>query len=181
MLYYGTYYSLNLGLDNCRKLYNGRLTINDLATEGISKAEVLMQINGQLSDKLAYDFQEYQRARAYNENSFAFNRAAVYIPQGLTTMANVSSVNGPTVIAFIDGWDLSTTHSVNAFSIGGAKIELQRMVAGYSYNGALYYAYADLLPGYEEGVEYPVEILKLFTSVTEAAQAGYHYDSKYMD
>lgn len=177
----GAYYALNLGLDNCRKLYNGRLTIEDLAKEGISKSEVLMQINGQLSDKLTYDFQEYQRARAYNENSFVLNRVAVYIPQGLTTMTNVSAVEGPTVMAFIDGWDLNTTHSVDAFSIGGAKLEPQRMVAGYTSGGVQYYAYADLLPGYEEGVEYPVDIIKLFTTVTEAAKAGYHYDPKYMD
>ena len=172
-----TYYALNLGMDNCRKLSGGKLTINKLAEEGISSADVLFQVNSQVSDDLAYAYQEYQ------ENvSPSGHLSTIYIPQGLTTMTSVNAIDGPTVISIIDDWDINTTHKVDAFSIGGAKLEPQRMVAGYidKTTGQKLYAYADLLPKWSGDDDYELDITKLFTDVVSAAQDGYYYDPVYM-
>ena len=78
----------------------------------------------------------------------------------------------------VDGWDFKTTHAISAFSIGGAQIEASRMVAGYEAinpDGSVtkMYAYADLLPENKH-------VIDMFTSVEEAAKAGYYYDPIFM-
>lgn len=96
----------------------------------------------------------------------------------VTTFKRVNPIEGPTVLAFIDGWDFKTTHAISAFSIGGAQIEASRMVAGYEAinpDGSVtkMYAYADLLPENKH-------VIDMFTSVEEAAKAGYYYDPIFM-
>lgn len=162
------YYALNLGAQNAYMLQGGQLTRVMLDTQGISPEEVYRQINSQVSDDLMYRFQQ----TTGRESEF------IYIPSNMTTIKQTNAIKGPTVMAFIDGWDFKSNHAVSAFSIGGARVENARMVAGYEVvnddgTTTKMYAYADLLP---EGAH----ILEMFTSVHEAARNGYYYDPVYM-
>lgn len=162
------YYALNLGGDNVHLLQNGSLTKETLESQGLTKEEVYRQINSIVSDALMYEFQE----------NTGRGSEFIYIPSDLTTFKQVNPITGPTVLAFIDGWDFKSNHAVSAFSIGGAQMETARMVAGYEVvnpDGTVtkLYAYADLLP---EGTH----IVDMFTSVEEAAREGYYYDPVYM-
>lgn len=177
------YYALNLGMDNCRKLSNGHLTVAQLYDEGITKRDALYSINSIVSDDLTYRFQQYQHRKAYEKNDPRIDTNIIYLPMGLTTMTKVNAIEGPTVISLIDEWDLNTTHAVSAFSIGGAKLEPARMVAGYhdKVTGEKWYCYADLLPGFGTDDFEKLAIDNMFTSVNAAAEAGYYYDPFYMD
>lgn len=162
------YYALNLGGENAHLLQNGSLTKVTLESQGIAVDEVFRQINSKVSDVLMYQFQ--QGTNRHGE--------FVYIPSDMTTFKQVNPIKGPTVLSFIDGWDFKSGHAVSAFSIGGARLESARMVAGYegiNLDGTVtkLYSYADLLP---EGAH----ITDMFTSVEEAAREGYYYDPVYM-
>lgn len=162
------YYALNLGGDNVHLLKDGQLTKATLASQGLEVKEVYRQINSIVSDALMYQFQL----------STGRGGEFVYIPSALTTFKRVNPIEGPTVLAFIDGWDFKTTHAISAFSIGGAQIEASRMVAGYEAinpDGSVtkMYAYADLLPENKH-------VIDMFTSVEDAAKAGYYYDPIFM-
>lgn len=159
------YYALNLGYEYVHMLYNGSLTREIMANQGISVKTAQMQVNSQVSDDLMYRYQQVSIAGNNNVN-------AVYIPMGLTTMTAVNAIEGPSVIAIVDDWDVQSIKPVDAFSIGGARLEPSRMVAGYQRtDGLFYYCYADLLP---DG--FVNELTNLFTSVTEAAKNGYYCD-----
>lgn len=162
------YYALNLGGEYAHLLEGGSLTRVTLSSQGIQQEEVYRQINSKISDELMYIFQE----NTGRGNSF------VYLPSDMTTFKQVNPIKGPTVLAFIDGWDLGTRTSVSAFSIGGARVENARMVAAYegvNIDGSItkLYAYADLLP-------VGSHIINMYTSVEEAAREGYYYDPVYM-
>ena len=162
------YYALNLGAETAYLLQNGKLTRVTLESHGISVDEVYRQINTRVSDDLMYRFQE----------NTGRGSEFVYIPSNMTTIKQVNAIQSPTVMAFIDGWDFKSNRAVSAFSIGGARVESARMVAGYEIVGAdgvvtKFYSYADLLPD-------NAHIINMFTSVEEAARNGYYYDSVYM-
>lgn len=162
------YYALNLGVENALKLYNGHLTKVLLKNEGIAEEEVYRQINNHISDDLMYEFQK----------TTGRGHEFLYLPSKLTTMTKVNPVKGPSVLAFIDKWDIDTVHELSSFSIGGARIDKARMVAGYTGENKdgtqiKLYCYADLLP---KGA--PVD--EMFTTVEAAAKAGYYYDPVYM-
>lgn len=175
----GVYYSLNLGLKKCYRLEGGDLRLVTTDEVGLTEREQLYQINGQVSDDLLFRFQRYQMESGRGSTG----TAGIYIPQGLTSMTSVNAIEGPTVMAFIDKWDLNTTHPVSAFSIGGAKLEPARMVVGYKYAGddTPYYAYADLIPDLDLENPWGIDIAGMFTSPDEAARAGYFYDERWMD
>lgn len=162
------YYALNLGLDNALRFYNGHLTKVLLKDEGISADDVYSQVNTKVSDDLMYDFQK----------TTGRGHEFLYLPNKLSTMTKVNPIKGPSVLAFIDKWDVGTTHKLTSFSIGGARIEKARMVAGYTGENKdgtkiKLYCYADLLP---KGA--PIE--EMFTTVEGAAKAGYYWDPVYM-
>lgn len=162
------YYTLTLGGDSVYKLQNGNLTKETLSSQGITEAEAYRAINATVSDALVYQFQE----------STGKEGEYIYIPSQMSTIKQVNPISGPTVLSFVDGWDLKTTHSISAFSIGGAQVEDARMVAGYVVVNAdgsstKLYAYADLLPA-------GTPIVDTFTSVEAAAREGYYYDAVYM-
>lgn len=163
------YYALNLGGENALLLQNGSLSKVTLDSQNIEKEEAYRQINSIVSDSLMYHFQ----TNTGRDNEF------LYFPASMTSIKKVNPIKGPSVLAFIDGWDFKTTHAVSAFSIGGARIKNARMVAGYTQdlNGMKIklYSYADLLPEDKADI-----IAEMFTSVEEAAKAGYYYDSVYM-
>lgn len=164
------YFALNLGGENALMLYEGSLTKETLESQSITSAECYRQINSILSDAVGYAFQ----------GATGRGNRVIYLPSDLTELTQVNSVRGPTVLAFIDNWDLRTIHSLSAFSIGGTKVETARMVAGYERLNAdgsttKLYSYADLIP-----TAAGVPIVDLFTSVEEAASEGYYYDSTYM-
>lgn len=164
----GVYYALNLGGDTLYKLTGGHLSKETLSSQGITDTEAYRAINSQVSDALVYQFQQ----------STGREGEYIYIPTDMSTIKQVNPITGPTVLTFVDGWDFKSGHAISAFSIGGAQVESARMVAGYvQVNGdgttSKLYAYTDLLPE-------NLPITELFTSVEEAASAGYYYDAVYM-
>ena len=158
------YYALNLGMDSSYRLKDGNLKKVKLSDVGITKDTVRIRINTLISDQLMYLFQQ----------TTGRNSEFIYIPQDLGTFKEVNPIQGPTVMAFLDRWDVTTPTAISAFSIGGARIESTRVVAGYVINGQKLYSYSDLLP---EGIV----AVDTFSSTEEAAKAGYYYDYTYMD
>ena len=168
-----TYYALNLGLTNSRRLVDGKLKLVQNAEEGITPDMARYYINSWVSDDLMVRYQEYQRN---NQASHVGHGAIFYLPQAMTTFTQVNAIEGPTVIALIDNWQGSTVKELSSFSVGGARIEPTRQVACYYVmeNGKTvkYYAYADLLP---EGVA----IVDLVPGPKQAAEKGFYYDFNY--
>lgn len=158
------YYALNLGMDSSYRLKDGNLKKVKLADVDISKDTCRIRINTLISDQLMYLFQQ-----ATGRNS-----EFIYIPHDLGTFKEVNPIQGPTVMAFLDNWDVRNYSAISAFSIGGARIEKTRVVAGYVVNGQKLYSYSDLLP--EDLIT-----VDTFSSMEEAAAAGYYYDYNYMD
>lgn len=174
----GNYYALNLGYTDCRKLSNGKLTLAPLADEGITETDVREAVSKQITEDLTYRWQEYAVSVGREDVNIDF------FPSSRTTVTvgnrrQVNAIEGPSVIAMIDGWDLNTTHNISAFTIGGSKLQVSRMVAGYvDSDGKKWYSYADLLPADFTTTH---EIKDMFTSMTAAAEKGYYYDPFYMD
>lgn len=158
----GTLYALNMGLENSIKFDGGSLSKVPMP---ISEAEAMRVINSRISDDMLYRLDQ-SYAQGF-ESTF-------YIPHSMTTISHTNAISGPSVLAFINNLNLTTRNKLSEFSIGGAQVEQARMVAAYRRNGENYYAYADLLP---EGVD----IVEMFTNVMDAAKAGFHHDSFYMN
>lgn len=170
-------YVLNLGMENVRKVdSNGDTTFMTIQAAGISKIDIQQQVSAVLSDAMTYEFQhrtDYRKGYALDQQ--VRDDRIIYIPTELSTMRVVNPVTGPTVFAYVDNWDFGVgTKEVSSFSIGGARVQPARMVAGYSRGGLKLYAYADLIPRSD------VTVIELFTSVQEAARNGYYYDAQYM-
>lgn len=167
----GAHYSLNLGVTNVRKLLDGRLTLEQMDTEGITVAQARYKINSLVSDDLMVRFAQYQRD---SEASHVNIGGTFYIPQGMTTMTQVNAIEGPTVIALIDNWQQYSVKELSSFSIGGARIEQTRQVALFrDASGKKWYAYADLIP---DGMA----IEDMVPGVQQAAEKGYHYSYDFM-
>lgn len=150
------YYALNLGLEDCLKFTGGAITRVDAP---VSSSEVKRIINTRISDDILY------RVDQQYKNGFI---NTVYIPHEMTTVSHTMPISAPTVLAFVNG-----VNGASDFSIGGTEVERVRPVVAYRRNGANYYCYDDLLP---EGVD----IIALYNSPLEAAQAGYYCDTYYM-
>jgi hypothetical protein len=111
-----------------------------------------------------------------------------YIPGDLTTLSSVSPLDGPSVLAIVQNVDFATSKKIGAFSVGGAKIQAARMLAGYTRAGSKYYCYVDKLPPLDSVTGKPkdpdtgelIDIENIYTTMKEAAMDKYFYDTKYM-
>ena len=168
-----SYYALNLGLDSYWRFQNGSLS---KVKATIDKNTQLAKINERVSDDLM------SRVDKHYSNGFS---STVYIPYNMTTIKPTNAINRPTVLALVDDVDIIHSKNTQVFGIGGAHVSNTRQVAGYIRNGQKYYCYSDLLPKDKFTATNPdgtkTFIQEMFSSPTEAAEAGYHHDTLYMN
>lgn len=165
------YYGLNMGAVNCLKIEENIMSTVSGRPPGLnSKDEVIKVINSTLTDAISHAILEENDGDGVWSNTF-------FLPSNLTTYTGVQPVTGPSVLAMVQNVDLTTGKKVSAFSIAGSRVNLERMVAGYSRNGQLYYSYVDKLP---PGVTKD-NALDMFTNTTDAARAGYRCDVQYIE
>ena len=127
-------YTYNFGFDDAVCLSNDTLSVvplpisRDKALSNINQL-INLEINSRLEKKMEHGLVK-----------------AVNIPVEATTVGsannNISSVS---VLAFIDGIDFTTSKELSSFSLGGAKIYENRMVACYIRDNCKYYCYVDLI------------------------------------
>ena len=163
-------YSLDLGFE--KALYLSPTGLQEVDTP-LSKNKTLSVIN-QLINK------EINSRLMYKVQNGLIK--AIDIPVTATTVGSVNNnIENVSVISFLNGVNFTTQHELNAFSIGGAKIDKTRMVACYRRNGKKYYAYTDLIPS---SVAVPDNIRTwadyVVTSIEEAAEMGYYCDYELM-
>ena len=154
-------YALNFSLDKCLKLSDGKLTKVQMP---ISDENALNIINTRIGEDMMY------RIDASYEGGFT---RTMYFPTQLTKVSVENPIKGPTVIAFIDNLDINTSKRLSAFSVGGTEISAPQFLTGYSRGGALYYCWSELFPS-------AYTPLDTFTTMEDAAKAGYHYDTTIM-
>jgi hypothetical protein len=164
----GSYYALNLGLQNAIKFNNGALSKVFVSDAGLTnRNEVKRQINIRVSDDLMWRMDMLYETGIKN---------TIYIPYNMTSIYNTNSIEGPTVFAYINDFNINTRYRLEEFAIGGTEVEEKRMVAAYMIGGKKLYSYADLLPG---GFDLNT-IENMYASTIEAAIAGYYHDAAYM-
>lgn len=165
-------YALNMGNQRCYKLTDATIT---QAPSPVSDSECMKIINTRISDDLMERVD-----RAYTNGWLQ----SVYIPTSMTALTRTNPVQSPTVMAFMDNIDLDTMYKVQAFGIGGSRAKVARPVSAYireDANGNMveYYSYTDLLP---DGINNDQAFIKeVFMSPEDAAEAGYHHDTLYMN
>lgn len=165
-------YALNMGNQRCYKLTDATIT---QAPSPVSDSECMKIINTRISDDLMERVD-----RAYTNGWLQ----SVYIPTSMTALTRTNPVQSPTVMAFMDNIDLDTMYKVQAFGIGGSRAKVARPVSAYireDANGSMvkYYSYTDLLP---DGINNDQAFIKeVFMSPEDAAEAGYHHDTLYMN
>jgi hypothetical protein len=163
----GNYYALNLGLQNTIKFSDGKLSRVFTSAVGLTETEIKRQINMRVSDDLMWRID-----KLYEQGI----KDTFYIPYNMTTIYNTNSIEGPTVFAYINNFNMNTRYRLEEFSIGGTEIEEQRMVAAYRAGGVKLYSYADLLPATFD----LTTVENMYASTMEAALAGYYHDAVYM-
>jgi hypothetical protein len=163
----GASYALNMGGD-----YSFRMSGNILSKEfglppGIaSKADIRRQITKIISSDISYHIDKANENNPNWSNTF-------YIPGDITTLSNVSPLEGPSILAIVQNVDFATSRKIGAFSVGGSKIQTARMIAGYTRVGRKYYCYADKMPA-------SVTAESIYATMDEAAKDGYSFDIEYM-
>ena len=168
--YNGTAYALNMTMNNCLALSGGSLTkeagLPPTSTGILSQQEAWRVINSEVSTDMAYTLDKANQSDPGWSNSF-------FIPSEVTTFSGVNPIKGPTFMALVENLKLDTSTSINAFSVAGTKIIGVRAVVGYTRNAIKYYCYADEAPS-------TAVIEHTFSTVKEAASAGYYFDTQYM-
>jgi hypothetical protein len=152
--------------------YSFRMSGNILSKEfglppGIaSKADIRRQITKIISSDISYHIDKANENNPNWSNTF-------YIPGDITTLSNVSPLEGPSILAIVQNVDFATSRKIGAFSVGGSKIQTARMIAGYTRVGRKYYCYADKMPA-------SVTAESIYATMDEAAKDGYSFDIEYM-
>lgn len=166
--------SVNLGLEDC--LYMESLSSDSIADRKLTRRRVDSvgitenQIREVVSTKISDDFM----SSIFKQTSQI--RGRVYIPSSTSVTARTSGINGTTVMAYLSEIPIGYQQATSAFAVGGAKVDHQRFVALYKYNGIKYYQYVDLLP---ENFETMWEVDDIVESARLAAERGYHFDMRY--
>lgn len=168
--YGGVLYALNMGMEYTTALSSSTLyRIDGLPpneTGQMSREEARAVINDRVSSHMAEVTQQK------NENNSNW-RHSFYIPSQLTTFTGVNPITGPSFLVLVQNVNLSTSRPISGFSVSGSSIVQVRWIAGYERAGEKYYAYADQLPA-------NIDVDSLFSTMEEAAQAGYYADILYL-
>ena len=164
-------YTYNLGFDDAVILTSSKLDVVDLPiSPAVAMNNINQQINLEINSRLAKKV----------DNGLL---RAVNIPVSATTVGSANnSLESVSVLAFVDGVNFTTSKELSSFSIGGAKIYENRMVACYTRDNCKYYCYADLINrnvvnpgvGINEWADYVVN------TIEEAAALGYTCDLELM-
>jgi hypothetical protein len=165
-------YALNMGLD-----YSMRLTGSGFDRyEGLPPDETGNTMSRPYAMKWINDLVANEMSAVINRaNASNYNwKNRFYLPSQLTNRTGVNPIEGPSFIVLVQGVNLTTSKPIDGFSVSGTKIDQARMLVGYERNGVKYYAYADRVPN---GAVTPE---RLFSTMKEAAQAGYRFDRIYM-
>jgi hypothetical protein len=167
----GNYYALNLSWKNAIRFHEGALSRVNLSevSPTLSINDVKMHINNRVSDDLMWRVD-----KLYEQGIIS----TFYIPYKMATVYNTNAIEGPTVFAYINEFNINTRYKLDEFSVGGTEVEEQRMIAAY-VDGSLgrLYAFADLLPASFE----LSKIENMYATPMEAAKAGYYHDVRYMN
>ena len=165
----GTMYTFDLGFEEALMLKDNGIERVPLP---INKSQALTILNTRINDEINY--------RLGNRSLGMVN-----IPIETTTVGTVNNnIEDVSVIALINNVNLTTSHRINAFSIGGARINQTRMVACYKRGGKPYYCYVDLIPDSVPGINKakPYEWADhVVTSIDEAASLGYSPDIEFLE
>lgn len=93
----------------------------------------------------------------------------IFIPSELNSYKTVA-IEGPTLMAIVQDFDMKTTKPINKFSIAATQTIENSVVVGYTESGKRKYCYADQYDGDVANIE------KAFTSFKAAAKEGYNPD-----
>ena len=177
---YGKSFALNMGMEYAYTTSGGKY---EGQLPELSKQAGLIKINRILSNSIGNAISSANQTNTNWEHQF-------FMPSQLSTYYGTNPIKGPSFIVLVQNVDLRTTKPISGFSISGSKVEKERLVVGYIRNEIKYYCYADMIPGLDtdnaSGVMTfqddwdEVDVLDSFTSVEEAAKAGYYCDLKYM-
>lgn len=161
-------YALNMGGNHSFKMEGNVLSKEFGLPPGLnSKEDIRREISRIVSADMSYQINKINENNPNWANTF-------YIPGDLTTISNVNPLEGPTVLAIVQNVDFTTSRKIGAFSIGGARIQTPRMLAGYTRTGKKFYCYADRLPP-------AITAENIYTTMEEAARDGYYFDVEYME
>ncbi|QMV40499.1 hypothetical protein [Cohnella cholangitidis] len=160
-------YALNMGLKHSLKINNNSLTKPEGIPPGLTEVTARALMSNLVSEDMANSIDEMNETNPYWRNAF-------YIPSQLTKNSGVNPIEGPSFLVLVQGVNLTTSRPISGFSVSGTKIVGARMVIGYKPGGVPLYAYADKV---DEGT---VTVVDLFTSIEEAAEAGYYMDLEVM-
>ena len=166
--YAGTSYALNMGMEYAYAISGLNVDKRPGIPTGLLNKEAgIAEINKILTAEIAYTI---DTANAVNPNW----KHSFFIPAQLTTFTGVRPISGPSLIVLVQNVDLTTPRPISGFSISGTEASKARMVVAYFRNGTPYYCYADRFPG-------GIPIVNMFSSVEDAARAGYYHDLLYMN
>lgn len=164
----GTAYALNMGMEYAYAINGYNVSKYKGIPPGLLNKEAgIAEINKIVAGEMAYTIDSVNAANPNWRNSF-------FIPAQLTSLTGVSPITGPSLIVLVQNVDLTTVRPISGFSVSGTKVDQAMMVLAYRRGGIKYYCYADRFPG---GV--PIE--DVYSTVEDAARAGYNHDILYMN
>lgn len=168
--YGGVQYALNMSTDYAWKMSGNTLSRHDghppTSTGSLDEDDIWHIINKSISDDMAYTVAHFNESNPNWSNQF-------YVPDKLTDVSGVNPIKGPSLLVLVQGLDFTTPRKISGFSISGARIDNARMVIAYQRNGINYYSFADKMPP-------GVDIENVYSSVKDAAEAGYYADVQYI-
>jgi len=164
--YNGSYYALNMGMKFAYD--SGGAKYEGLAPGLHNKQAGLIEINKTLTKEIANNINYANSTNTNWKNAF-------FLPLQLSSHSGLNSIQGPSLIILVQNVDLRTNKPISGFSISGTEVENARTIIGYVRNGIKYYCYADSAPNLAQD-----DILDFFTSIEDAAQAGYYCDLEYL-
>ncbi len=160
--------ALNMGMNY---IYTSKgVKKDDISTTGLkSKQAGMIEINKILIKELADTINFSNKTGKYTFS----------LPLQLSSYSGINPIMGPSLIIMAQNVDLRTSKPISGFSISGTRMERARFVVGYIRNGIKYYCYADCAPDSSK-IDGDGQYTDLFSSISDAAQAGYNCDLKYI-
>jgi hypothetical protein len=159
-------FALTMGMDYAWQMSGPNLSKFNGIPPGLDKVNAWHIVNKSVSDDMAFTISEFNKANPNWEHQF-------YIPDRLSAVSGANPIQGPSFLVLVQGLDFTTPRKISGFSISGSRIDNARMVAAYTRNATRYYSYVDKMPG-------GVMLENLYSTVKEAALAGYYADQVYM-
>ena len=142
-----------------RILYNNGVDLSSINTSIVNEANLAI------------------RKKNENFTSTVTDAQMFYLPQEFSTVAN-NAVETPSFLTMLQNVTFAGSSKLQAMSVGGAKITVSRQVVGFQEKDAggnyhSYYCYNYQLPSTVAAGQY-------FSTIDEAARAGYHPHLAYM-